>query len=246
MVDINKCDTRAPKGMDKMQTIEETVNMARRIGELQHIMYAEGKQNALIILQGLDASGKDGSAKNVFDYCNPSGIDFFSFKKPTEIEFGHDFLWRCHKVAPRKGQIMVFIRSHYEDILIQRVHNWISEDRVKMRMSAINAFEQLMVFDNNTTIIKFILNISNKRQEQKLQERIDNPELNWKHNDGDWEERKYWDKYMDCYNYAINESVIPWHIVPADQKWYRNYFVAKVVLEHLEKLDMKLPVLEKA
>lgn len=245
MIDVNLLDTRSPKGLDKQSIIEETVRMAKKIGELQHILYADGKQSVLVVLQGVDASGKDGTAKNVFDFCNPSGIDFYSFKKPTEIEFAHDFLWRCHMVAPRKGQIMVFIRSHYEDILIQRVHNWISEERAKLRMEAINAFEQLLAFDNNTSIIKFFLNISYERQEQKLQERIDDPRLNWKHNDADWEERKHWAKYLECYNYAINQSVIPWYIVPADQKWYRNYFVAKTVLEHLEELDMKLPVLQR-
>lgn len=245
MIDVNLLDTRSPQGLDKQSIIEETVRLAKKIGELQHILYADGKQSVLVILQGVDASGKDGTAKNVFDFCNPSGIDFYSFKKPSEIELAHDFLWRCHMVAPRKGQIMVFIRSHYEDILVQRVHNWISEERAELRMKAINAFEQLLIFDNNTAIIKFFLNISYERQERKLQERLDDPRLNWKHNDADWEERKHWAKYMECYNFAINQSVIPWYIVPADQKWYRNYFVAKTVLEHLEKLDMKLPVLKR-
>jgi polyphosphate kinase 2 (PPK2 family) len=169
-----------------------------------------------------------------------------SFKKPTEEEFAHDFLWRVHKVVPQKGQIAIFNRSHYEDILIQRVHGWIDEKRVAQRMKAINAFEELLQFDSNTHVFKFYMHISREEQEQQLRERIEDPEKYWKHNPGDWKEREHWDKYMAAYEYAINESSIPWHICPVDKRWYRDYFIAKTLVDALEKLDMKYPALETA
>ena len=134
--------------------------MKDRIAELQHLMYAEGKHSLLVILQGMDASGKDGAVRKVFGECSPTGIDVHAFKKPTEEEFAHDFLWRAHKKTPAKGHVQLFIRSHYEDILIQRVHKWIDEEHVKRRMKAINAFEQNLAHDNGTIIMKFYLNIS--------------------------------------------------------------------------------------
>lgn len=173
--------------------------MAKEIGHLLNVMYAQKKHSLLVVFQGMDASGKDGSTKNVFGKARPTDLDAHSFRKPTEIEFAHDFLWRAHKIAPAKGTTSVFIRSHYEDILIQRVHQWIDEEQVTNRMNAINAFEKNLILDNGTTILKFFLHISPDRQKEKLQERIDLPEKNWKHNDGDWEERKYWDQYMKAY-----------------------------------------------
>lgn len=217
--------------------------MVQRIGELQRMMYAEKKHSLLVIFQGMDAAGKDGATRKVFRECSPTGINAYSFKKPTEKEFGHDFLWRVHKEAPEKGYIQVFNRSHYEDILIQRVHKWIDEDRVKKRMDAINAFEELLVFDNNTTVMKFYMHISPDRQKEKLQERIDDPTKNWKHNDNDWKERELWDEYRRCYEDVINWSSIPWIIAPVDQRWYRDHFIAKKVLKKMESLNMKLPVL---
>ncbi|MBK8698060.1 MAG: polyphosphate kinase [Saprospiraceae bacterium] len=246
MIKLSEIATDAPKKLDKEDIKNEVKKMAKRIGDLQHIMYAQKKFSLLVILQGMDASGKDGVVKTVFADCNPSGIDTYSLKKPSEEEFAHDFLWRCHMKAPRKGNIMLFVRSHYEDILIQRVHKWIDEDRVQKRMSAINAFEQLLVFDNATSVLKFYMHISAERQMDKLQERIDDPAKQWKHNPADWEEHKLWPEYMQCYEYAINESEIPWYIVPADQRWYRNYVVAKAVVEAMEKLPLVMPTLATA
>lgn len=243
-IKLSEISTKAPDGFRKKKIEAETIDMVIKIGELQHKLYAEGKQSLLVVLQGMDASGKDGTVKTVFADCNPTGIDTYAFKKPTEEEFAHDFLWRVHKVAPRKGNIMVFNRSHYEDILIQRVHKWISEERVDKRMNAINAFEELISFDNKTKILKFYLHISPEKQMEKLQERIDNPSKNWKHKAADWEERKLWDEYMTSYEYAINNSSIPWHIAPCDERWYRNYFIAKIVLETLESMDPKLPLID--
>ncbi|MCB0691945.1 MAG: polyphosphate kinase [Saprospiraceae bacterium] len=244
MIKLSDIDTHAPKNLSKHSIKAEVKVLAKKIGELQQVMYAQKKHSLLVVLQGMDASGKDGATKHVFQDCNPSGIDAYSFKKPTELEFAHDFLWRCHARAPQKGNIMVFVRSHYEDILIQKVHNWIDSDRRAKRMAAINSFEELLEFDNNTTVLKFYLHISPERQLEKLQERIDRPEKNWKHNPADWEERKLWPEYMKAYEYAINQSSIPWNIVPADQRWYRNYFVAKKVLETLQSMNLQLPHIE--
>ncbi len=193
----------------------------------------------------MDSSGKDGATANVFSRCSPAGVGFQAFKKPSDEEFAHDFLWRVHKAAPAKGQIKIFNRSHYEDILIQRVHGWIDEERVTKRINAINAFEELLEFDNNTKVLKFYMHLSHERQGEKLQERIDDPDKNWKHNEGDWEERKLWDKYRECYEDAINRSSIPWSIVPVDSRWYRDYVIAKKVADTLEGLNMSFPVLEK-
>ena len=166
------------------------------------------------------------------------------FKKPSDKEFAHDFLWRVHKQAPAKGEIKVFIRSHYEDVLIQRVHKWIDEDRVNARIDAINAWEKLLTVDNNTTVIKCYLHLSKERQLEKLQERKEEEDKFFKHNPGDWEEREHWDEYRRCYEDVINRSEIPWHIVPVDQRWYRNYVVASIVLETLESFDLGWPPLE--
>ena len=160
----------------------------------------------------MDASGKDGAASNVFKECHPSGINVYSFKKPTEEEFAHDFLWRVHKQAPAKGMIQIFNRSQYEDVLIQRVHKWIDEETVDRRIKAINAFEELLTFDNSTIIFKFYLHLSKEQQAIELRERIDEKEKHWKHNDNDWKEREHWEEYMRCYEDVINRSSIPWII----------------------------------
>lgn len=237
--------TTPPKELRKKIIKRETLRLAAEIGEYQHRMYAEGQQALLVVLQGMDASGKDGVVKNVFAHCNPTGIDIYGFKKPSTKEMNHDFLWRVHSKAPERGNIMVFNRSHYEDILIQRVHNWITDIHAEKRMEAINAFEELLEFDNHTKVLKFYLHLSDARQEEKLQERIDDPSKNWKHNAGDWEERKNWNKYMECYEYAINNSRIPWNITPADSRWYRNYIVAQKVLETLKSMNPQLPLIVK-
>ncbi|MGB4960587.1 MAG: PPK2 family polyphosphate kinase, partial [Saprospiraceae bacterium] len=198
-IDLNKISTLPPEESKKKKIEAKTKEMVKKIGHLQHLLYAEGKQSLLVVLQGMDASGKDGSVKTVFADCNPTGIDTYAFKKPTEEEFAHDFLWRVHQRSPRKGNIMIFNRSHYEDILIQRVHKWITEDRVEKRMKAINAYEELLVFDNNTTVLKFYMHISPERQQEKLQERVDDPTKNWKHKAADWDENDFWEEYMKCY-----------------------------------------------
>ena len=238
--------TRPPSGLDKKKIKKETDKMALAIAEKLQLIYAEGKKAVLIVFQGMDASGKDGATRKVFKYCSPSAIRAFGFKKPTDEEFAHDFLWRVHKLAPAKGQMVIFNRSHYEDILVQRVHKWIDENKVNMRIQTINAWEKSLIEDNNTTIIKFYMHISPERQLEKLQERIDVPEKNWKHNDGDWEQRKYWDAYRECFEDTIQKcNVSPWVVAPVDSRWYRDYFIAKHVLSVLDQLEVNLPIIKK-
>ena len=243
MIKLSKIPTTPPEGTDKKAIKNATKKMVDEIADIQYIMQAEKKHSLLVIFQGMDASGKDGATKNVFKECSPAGINVYSFKKPTEEEFAHDFLWRVHQQAPRKGEVKIFNRSHYEDILIQKVHHWITPKRRKMRMDAINSFENLLQFDNGTNILKFYMHLSPARQKEKLQERIDDPSKNWKHNPNDWKERELWAKYMSCYEYAINNSDIPWHIIPVDSRWYRDYCIAKIVLATLRKMKCKLPLI---
>jgi polyphosphate kinase 2 (PPK2 family) len=216
--------------------------MARRIGDLQNVLYAERKQNMLVVLQGMDASGKDGATRKVFAFSNPTGIDAFPFKKPTEEEFDHDFLWRIHKHSPAKGMLHIFIRSHYEDILIQRVHKWINEEKVTNRINSINDWETLIQRDNNTTVLKFYMHIS-RNVERKLRS-ASMIHANIKHKDGDWKEAELWNDYMFCYEDAINRSCIPWMIAPCDQRWYRDYFIAEKVLAAMESMNLKLPTID--
>lgn len=243
MIDLSKISTRAPEGFTKDRAKKELKKLQEYIAEMQERMYAEKKHNLLVIFQGMDSSGKDGATKKVFRNVSPIGIDVKGYGKPTKEEFAHDFLWRVHQNTPAKGMIQVFVRSHYEDILIQRVHKWISEEHVDKRINAINAFEELLAFDNNTTIVKCYLHLSPERQQEKLQERIDTPEKQWKHNANDWEEAKLWDKYRDAYHDVLNRcNSIPWHVIPADQRWYRNYCAARLVADTLERLNPKYPI----
>ena len=241
MIKLSEISTKPPAEADEQKIKKLTDDLSERIGDLNEIMRAQRKHSLLVILQGMDGSGKDGAVKKVFKDCTHFNLSVYAFKKPTEIEFGHDFLWRVHQQVPSKGDIKIFNRSHYEDILVQRVHRWIDEERVEKRMAAINAFEELIVFDNNTTILKFYLHISEKEQKKQLQERIDEADKRWKHNDGDWKEREHWDEYMRCYEYAINQSNIPWTIVPVDERWYRDYIIAQKVCDAMEAMNLQYP-----
>ena len=244
-INLSKIPTRAPENLTKEKARAITKKRCKEIGALQNLLIAEGKHSLLLVFQGMDGSGKDGAGRNLFKYCTPANINIYSFKKPTDEEFAHDFLWRVHKRTPGKGEIAVFNRSHYEDILIQRVHGWITESRVRKRMAAINAFEELLQFDNNTKVLKFYLHISKEQQAIELQQRIDEPEKHWKHNDNDWKEREHWDAYRKCYEYAINNSTIPWHVVGVDQRWYRDYQMSGIILKALKSLKMQYPPLER-
>lgn len=245
MIRLKDYPTTAPDDLDKDEAEKITKERAEQIADLLHLLVAEQKHAVLVVLQGMDASGKDGAMRNVFGACSPHGLRTVSWKKPTELEFAHDFLWRIHQEVPAKGEMVLFNRSHYEDVLIQRVHGWIDEKRVDLRFDSINAFERLLTEDNNTLILKFYLHLSYDQQKEELQERLDESHKHYKHNSGDWEERKYWDEYMVAYEDVLNRSAIPWHIVPVDQRWYRDYVMTEILVEAFEGLNMQWPELEK-
>lgn len=243
-INLSSISTDAPSELDKDYCEDQLKQISNEIGDLAEILYAQRKKSLLVVLQGMDASGKDGVAKSVFSNCPPLCLNAYAFKKPSPEEMTHDFLWRIHKQAPEKGQIKLFIRSHYEDVLIQRVHQWINDDIAAKRFKAINQFENLLEQHNDTTVLKFYLHISHERQLEKLKERITEPDKFWKHNAGDMEESQRWEEYMSYYEQVFENSEIPWHIVPSDSRWYRNYFVAKIILETLQNLDLSYPPLK--
>ena len=213
---------------------------------LQNLLYAEAKHSLLIVIQGMDASGKDGLIRDVFGVMNPQGVQVESFKAPTSKELSHDFLWRIHMHAPSKGMIQVFNRSHYEDILITRVHNWCNDALAFKRMKAINDFEEMLEVHNHTHILKFYLHISPEEQKLRLLERLEDKTKQWKYNEQDLEEAKLWDQYMHAYEDCFNKcNKVPWHIIPSDQNWYKEYLVAHTILETLKKLKMRFPGLKK-
>jgi len=243
---LNDISTRAPKELDKQQTKEETERLVKELNELQNLLYAESKHSILVILQGMDASGKDGAIKKVLGQLNPQGVMVTSFKTPTEVELKHDFLWRVHLSVPPKGMIGVFNRSHYEDVLITRVHKWCDDATAEKRFNAINHFEELLVLHNATSIFKFYLHISPEEQHDRLKERVEDPTKYWKYNENDLKESKLWDEYMQMYEDVFeNCSAVPWTIVPADQNWYKEYIIAKTLVDGLKDLNMKYPQLNK-
>ncbi len=245
-IKLSAISTRAPKDFDKQETKEKLLSILEKLDALQNLLYAESKHSILVVIQGMDASGKDGTIRNVFGKLNPQGVKVKSFKVPTAEELSHDFLWRVHAAAPAKGEIQIFNRSHYEDILVTRVHNMIDDDMARKRMKAINQFEQLLKEHNNTKILKFYLHVSPEEQQERLKERIEDPAKQWKYNENDFREAKLWDEYMkvyeDCFEYCND---IPWTIVPADQNWYKEYVIASTLLDTLKGLDMKFPGLKK-
>lgn len=245
-ISLAKIDTKAPKGFSKEQTKAKTAKLLEELDELQNLLYAESKHSVLIVVQGMDASGKDGATRNVFGKMNPQGVSVASFKAPTAEELSHDFLWRIHKHVPAKGMIQIFNRSHYEDILITRVHNMIDDKTAKLRMKAINDFESLLTQHSNTHILKFYLHISPEEQQLRLEERLQDPRKMWKYNENDFKEAKLWDNYMkvyqDCFNHCGD---IPWIITPSDQNWYKEYIIASTLHKLLKSLKMQYPGIKK-
>ncbi len=243
-IKLSEIPTKAPKELEKDFIKAKTAEILNDIKKLQDILIASKKNALLVILQGMDASGKDGVTKNVFGALNPLGINVAAFKKPTEEEMAHDFLWRVHKVVPSKGNITIFNRSHYEDVLIQRVHHWVDEKTIKNRFEAINDFETLLE-QTGTKIIKCFLHISEDEQLERLQERKTNPEKMWKHNDGDWEERKLWKQYQNAYEDVFENcsKAAKWHIIQTDQNWYKEYLIADLVKNTLEDMHLEYPLL---
>jgi PPK2 family polyphosphate:nucleotide phosphotransferase len=235
-------DTSEFKG-SKAEGLAKNAKLNVKLEELQGLLYAEHKHKLLVVLQGTDTAGKDGVISKVFDGVNPQGVRVASFKVPTQEELDHDYLWRIHKQVPGKGEMVIFNRSHYEDVLVVRVHKLVTPQVCKERYKQISDFEKTLA-DNGTTILKFFLNIDLDEQKQRLQERLDDPTKTWKFNPGDLEERKLWPDYMKAYEDAIQNTSTekaPWYIVPANKKWYRDVVISTVLVNTLEKMNMQYP-----
>lgn len=228
---------------DKQAAEEATKENARAIDALQDALWAEGSRALLVILQGIDTSGKDGTVRAVFNRCGPLGVNVTPFGRPSEEELAHDFLWRIHMAAPKKGVIGVFNRSQYEDVLVVKVRSLAPRAVIEKRYEQINAFEKHLT-DNGTTVLKFMLNISKDEQRERLQARLDDPEKNWKFNASDLEDRKLWDDFQRAYEMALDRcstEYAPWRVVPADRKWQRNAIISDVVRKTLEDMAPQYP-----
>ncbi|WP_293853416.1 polyphosphate kinase 2 family protein [uncultured Alsobacter sp.] len=216
---------------------------ANEIDKLQDKLYAEGKRSLLVILQGMDTSGKDGTIRGVFNTTGPLGVSVTAFRKPSEEELAHDFIWRAHMAAPRRGTIGIFNRSHYEDVLVVKVRRFAPAKEIEKRYDQINAFEKMLT-ENGTTVLKFMLHISKKEQKERLQERLDDPKKHWKFNPGDLDDRKLWSDFQDAYDTMLERCSTdwaPWYVIPADKKWARNAAIAKIVRKTLEDMDPSYP-----
>jgi PPK2 family polyphosphate:nucleotide phosphotransferase len=228
---------------DKDETKTELERMVERLRELQEVLWAENKHALLIVLQAMDGGGKDGTIEHVMHGVNPQGCQVTSFKVPTEEELSHDYLWRIHKATPRRGYIGIFNRSHYEDVLVVRVHSLVPKEVWQQRYDQINHFEKSLA-DAGTTILKFFLHISKEEQKERFEDRLRDPQKNWKFSMGDVKERGFWDDYMQAYEDALSccsTPWAPWYIVPANHKWYRDLVISQIIVESLEKLDMHYP-----
>jgi PPK2 family polyphosphate:nucleotide phosphotransferase len=245
-IKLDNISTRAPKSVHKEETKKKLEELLEELDELQNLLYAESHHSILVVVQGMDASGKDGLIRRVFGRLNPEGVQVASFKEPTPEELSHDFLWRIHKNTPAKGRIQIFNRSHYEDILITRVHKIITDETARKRMEAINDFEWLLKEHNNTHILKCYLHTSPEERHKRLEERLHIPAKMWKYSDNDLKEAKFWPEYEkmyeDCFAHC---NKIPWIIVPSDQNWYKEFIVAQTLRDTLKALKMKYPGLKK-
>ena len=228
---------------DKGEAKHLFADMVDRIAQLQHVMWAENKHSLLVVIQALDTGGKDSTIRSVFSGVNPQGVRVANFKAPNSVELDHDYLWRVHPHTPGKGQIAVFNRSHYEDVLIVRVLGLAPPERWQRRYGHITAFEKILT-DEGTTVIKLYLHISKEEQAKRLQERLDTPEKQWKFNKADLDHRKLWDDYMEAFEAVLSKTSTenaPWYIIPANRKWYRNLLIGTIIVEALESLNMAFP-----
>lgn len=231
------------RGLDKDATRERTVKLCERIGELQELLHANARHALLILLQGMDTSGKDGAARHVLEFVNPAGVETASFKAPSTLERAHDYLWRIHQAVPRYGNIGVFNRSHYEDVLVVRVMKLQPERVWRARYDQINAFEKHLA-ENRVILLKFFLHLGKEEQAERLKARLADPRKNWKFETGDLVMRRKWPQFQRAYEEALNRcstSWAPWHVVPADRKWYRDYVIARTVVDAMENLKLKWP-----
>jgi PPK2 family polyphosphate:nucleotide phosphotransferase len=242
--DLAAIDPRSTPGIkDKEAAAKDHERLAERLNSLQQRLYAGGKHALLMVLQGMDASGKDGAIRHVAGAFDPQGVSHTAFKVPTSEELAHDFLWRIHKAVPGRGTVGVFNRSHYEDVGVVRVKKLVPEAVWKKRYEQINRFERLLA-DNRVVLLKFFLHISPEEQAERLGDRQHDPEKRWKFNPGDLEDRNLWGEFMAAYGEAItrcNTAWAPWYVIPSDRKWYRNWAVSRILVETMEGLDLAYP-----
>jgi PPK2 family polyphosphate:nucleotide phosphotransferase len=240
---LKRYDPAATLGWDKGAAKAELVDVKERLSLLQQRLFAEERRSVLLVLQAMDAAGKDGTIRSMLSGVNPAGVTVANFKVPGGPEVQHDYLWRVHAAVPGKGEIGIFNRSHYEDVLVVRVKQFVPKSVWSKRYDHITAFEQLLS-DEGTTVVKVFLNVSNDKQRERLQERVDDPEKRWKFRAGDLEDRALWPQFQAAYQDAIRRTstaAAPWYVVPADRNWVRNLAVAKILLHHLEAMDPQLP-----
>lgn len=240
--DYDPNDSRLFEG-NKKDSKEALLKLNTELAALQEQLYAEGKHRLLIVLQAMDTGGKDGVIRAVFEGVNPQGVKVASFKVPTPVELSHDYLWRVHQQTPGKGEMVIFNRSHYEDVLVVRVHQLVPEEVWSRRYQHIREFERLLA-DEGTTILKFYLHIDLQEQAQRFLARVEDPTKQWKFNPGDLDERERWEEYMKAYEDMLNQTSTdwaPWYIIPANKKWYRNWLISKIVIKTLKDLDMHYP-----
>jgi len=239
---LNKISTFPPRGITKEEVNKKMFSFHKKLFGFQNVLYAENKHPILIILQGMDTAGKDGTIRHVFSCINPMGCNVKSFKAPTKEELQHDFMWRIYPHLPAKGMIQIFNRSHYEDILVPTIQKTLSETIIEERMEFINCFEKQLQ-SSGTIILKFFLHISKKEQGKRIAARKKDPHKKWKYDISDDKSAKNWEASQEVYEKIINNcsSEIPWHIVPSDRKWYRNYYVANCIVDQLEALNLKYP-----
>ena len=237
--DIGSYDGEGGKG----EARADHKSLNKRLAELQNLFYADGSRSLLVVLQAIDAGGKDSTIRKVFSGINPQGVEVTSFKVPSKEEFAHDYLWRIHQHAPAKGKIGIFNRSHYEEVLVTRVEKLIPEDVWKARYEHLNNFEALLA-STGSKVIKFYLHISKDEQKDRFQDRLDDPSKHWKFDEGDLEKRKKWDDYIEAFEDAINTCSTdesPWYVIPANKKWFRNVLISKVLIETIEAMNLSYP-----
>jgi PPK2 family polyphosphate:nucleotide phosphotransferase len=242
-IKLEKLDPGHTFGYDKADATEHLTKNLERLCELQYRLYAEARRSLLVVLQGIDAGGKDGTIKHVMSGLNPQGVDVTSFKVPEGAEKRHDYLWRIHQAVPEWGKMGIFNRSHYEDVLVVRVHDLVPKKIWSKRYDQINDFER-MLSSSGVNIVKFLLYISKDEQEKRFRERIDDKQKNWKFSPADLKEREYWDQYIEAYQDMLrkcSKDHAPWYVIPANNKWFRNLAVSQILCETLEGMDLKFP-----
>lgn len=242
-IKLKQFDPAYSGGLEKDATKKKVDALTRRIGDLQELLYANSNQSVLLVLQGLDASGKDGTLRHLLQHVNPVGVEVANFKVPSEEERAHDYLWRVHRALPRYGKIGVFNRSHYGAVLAERVLGLVSHKECVQRYDQIVAWEK-MLSENHVVILKFFLHLSREEQAERFRERLEDPRKNWKFSKADLTVRKKWDEYMDAYEDAINATShhhARWHVIPADRNWYRDYLVASTVAKAMESMRLHWP-----